>query len=146
MSYIERRGEARHLAPTVPLPTAGPLSYRAASGLSRREQKREEAHAEHIEELRRDAVEGAAVVARDAFIVAAHVEAEGRIEQVRVKAEADALMAEDEAQARRLSELKWHLLRAKRESQLVADDMELSAKFAELDDDYFRGRRARGLG
>ena len=55
--------------------------------------------------------------------------------------------AELDAHARRLTEQKFHLHRAHKESEILgADDAELRAKFAVLDDDQFARFRQMGLG
>lgn len=52
-----------------------------------------------------------------------------------------------EAEARTLTEQKYHLHRAQKESQILGgDDPELRAKFAVLDDDLFGKWRQRGVG
>ena len=55
--------------------------------------------------------------------------------------------AEMDADARRVTEQKFHLHRAQKESQILGgEDPELRAKFAILDDTLFMLYRQRGLG
>ena len=42
-------------------------------------------------------------------------------------------------------EAKQEMLRARTESRIAGDDLELTAKFAEMDDDLFRAARLLGL-
>jgi hypothetical protein len=80
------------------------------------DRRNESRHILAIRELQREAIEGAAVEARNAFIKAAAIEA-GR---------------------RGLTEAKFQLHRARTESKILAgDDLELASKFAQLDDDYY---------
>ena len=91
---------------------------------ARLDRERESRHILAIRELQRQAVQGAGLKARDAYIAAANIEA-GR---------------------RRLTEAKYQLQRAQMESQIMAgDDPVLKAKFALLDDDYFQFVRMDGL-
>ncbi len=159
MSDIQprRRSEAVNVGRTQPvgrvvLPGNDQLTWSD----QRRERHAESQHAVRLYELERQGVEGVAEVARDTrialaevegetFVAVAEVEGEARLDIAKVEARARVLMAEDEEEARRLSKLKWELLNARDNSRRAGDDMETRAKFAELDDDYFRRRRARGL-
>jgi hypothetical protein len=123
----------------------GPDEDRLTRSEQRLERHRDSRHVAHLRELQRRGFEGVAEVACDTRITLAEVEGEAEVAIAEKQAEARVLMAEDEEEARRLSELKWHLIRAKSESKLAGDDLEIRAKFAELDDDYFQRRRARGL-
>lgn len=132
MTSMERRNQAMPVArPIPPLPT----SYRRTDDLEqhpalsrgdvRRDRRREAAHVLVIRDMQRDAVEGAAAEARDAFVD----------------------IARTEAQRRALTEVKMQLQRARKESQILAgDDPELAAKFAMLDDDWFTALRMSRLG
>jgi hypothetical protein len=54
-----------------------------------------------------------------------------------------ARLMKSDAEAQLLSEAKFRIERAKRESAIIAgEDPELKAKFALLDDDYFQARRS----
>lgn len=51
-----------------------------------------------------------------------------------------------QAEAKLQTELKWHLVRNHKESQVLAgDDPELKAQMAVLDDEFFHRQRARML-
>lgn len=84
------------------------------------DRRREGRHVVRVRDLQREAVEGAAEQARTAFVK----------------------IAEAEARRRVLTELKFNVHRAQKESQLLAgEDPELQAKFAVLDDDFFQAER-----
>jgi len=112
--------------PTPQLPSA----YLRTDGLERVpvltghdvrvDRRNESRHILFLRELQREAIEGAAVEARDAFIIAAGIDARGRT----------------------LTEKKLQLRRARMDSKILADDdLELAAKYAQLDDDYFHDLR-----
>jgi hypothetical protein len=131
MTNLERRrGERLPAArPTPQLPSA----YLREDDLERvpvltrhdiRVDRRNESH--HIlaiRQLQREAIEGAATVARDAYIDIAAIEAAGRT----------------------ATEIKFMLHRAKKESQILGDDLELAAKYAQIDDDVYGYVRWVGL-
>lgn len=55
-------------------------------------------------------------------------------------------LVEMEVDSRKLSESKWSITRAQKESEVLGNgDAELSAKFSILDDDFFQRRRAQLL-
>ncbi len=160
MSNIEprRRNEAMNVGRARPVRrVVWPEDGQLTRSDQRHERHAESRHAVRLHDLERQGVEGVAEVARDTGIAVAEVEGEVRVSVAEaegaarvaiadVEARARVLMAEDEEEARRLSKLKWELLNARDNSRRAGEDMEMSAKFAELDDDYFRRRRARGLG
>jgi hypothetical protein len=130
MSNIERR-RADNLPvvrPTPPLPSTyidglGPVPI-----FTRRDARADRCSESHhllaIRQLQRQAIEGAAVEVRNAYVDAAAIEARRRV----------------------LTEAKFQLHRARKESQILAgDDLELAAKFAQLDDDYFTVVRQVGM-
>lgn len=132
MSNIEPRRRTEYLPaarPTPPLPTSYlrsddleriPVLSRHDVHVDRRNAAR---HVLAVRELQRQAVEGAAVQAGNAFVEAAAIEARRRV----------------------LTEAKFQLHRARKESQILAgDDLELAAKFAQLDDDFFTSVRLLG--
>jgi hypothetical protein len=132
MTNMERR-RAENLPaarPTPPLPSGfvrpndldrPPVMTRFDARLDR---ERESRHILAIRNLQRQAVEGAAIEARNAFIYAAAIEGRRRVK----------------------TEAKFELHRARKESQILAgDDLELAAKFAVLDDDLFADVRLIGL-
>lgn len=132
MSNIEPRRRTEYLPaarPTPPLPNSYlrsddleriPVLSRRDVHVDRRNAAR---HVLAVREMQRQAVEGAAVEAGAAFVQAAAIEARRRV----------------------LTETKFQLHRARKESQiLAADDLELAAKFAQLDDDFFTSIRLLG--
>ncbi len=132
MSSIERRRRAETLPAALPTPPL-PTDYLRTADLDRvpaltrhdvRVDRRAEArHILTVREVQRRAIEGAAVEAGQAFVDAAAVEAQRRV----------------------LTESKFQLQRARKESQILAgDDPELAAKFALLDDDFFTFVRLTG--
>lgn len=128
MSNIERRREqALNVRPVVRrLPSAAEVQEQDCLtwGDKRLDRVQESHHVVLIRQHEREAVEGAAREARDAFIDMAAVEARRRVN----------------------TEMKEQLLRANRETQIMAgEDAELRAKFSLLDDDLFQFARLRGL-
>jgi hypothetical protein len=132
VSNIEPRRRTEYLPaarPTPPLPTSFlrsddleriPVLSRRDMHVDRRNAAR---HVIAVRDLQRQAVEGAAIEAGRAFVQAAAVEARRRV----------------------LTEAKFQLHRARKESQILADDdLELAAKFAQLDDDFFASVRLLG--
>jgi hypothetical protein len=132
MSNIEdHRAENLPVArPTLPLPSG----YLRSNDLNRLpvmnrhdvrfDKDRESRHILTLREIHRQAVQGAALKDRDAYIDGATIEADRR----------------------KLTEAKFQLQRAHMESQILAgEDPELKAKFALLDDDYFQSVRLGGL-
>jgi hypothetical protein len=132
MTNLERRrGERLPAArPTPQLPSA----YLRADDLERVpvltwrdiriDRRNESRHILELRELQREAIEGAAAIARDAYIDIAAIDARRRIN----------------------SEAKYELHLAKKESQILADeDLELAAKYARLDDDLYADVRWIGL-
>jgi hypothetical protein len=132
MTNIEHR-RAENLPavrPTPPLPNANwraddldwlPIMTRRDARI---DQHRKSRHVLTIRDLQRQALEGAAVEARNAYVDGALMEARRRV----------------------LTEAKFQLERARKESQILAgDDLELAAKFAQLDDDYYRFVRLLGM-
>jgi hypothetical protein len=132
MTNSERR-RAENLPaarPTPPLPSGYlrvnepdrlPIMTRHDVHIDQRNQSR---HILVIRNLQRQAIEGAAVEARNGYVDAAAIEARRRV----------------------LTEAKFQLQRARQESQILAgDDLELAAKFAQLDDDYFHFVRLVGM-
>jgi hypothetical protein len=130
-NFEDRRTENLPAArPTPPLPSGylRPHDLDRLPAMTRHDarvdQQRESWHILAMRNMQRQAVEGAGLKARDAYIAAAKIEA-GR---------------------RRLTEAKFQLQRAQMESQIMAgDDPVLKAKFAVLDDDYFQAVRLVGL-
>ena len=132
MSTIERRrtDNLPVVRPTPPLPRTDRYTDGLASVpvFTRRDARIDRCNESHhllaIRELQRQAIEGAAVEARNAYVDAAAMEARRRV----------------------LTESKFQLHRARKESQILAgDDLELAAKFAQLDDDYFTVVRQVGM-
>ena len=132
VSNIEPRRRTEYLPaarPTPPLPTSYlrsddldrvPVLSRRDVHVDRRNAAR---HVLAVRDLQRQAVEGAAIQAGSAFVEAATIEARRRV----------------------LTETKFQLHRARKESQILAgDDPELAAKFALLDDDFFTSVRLLG--
>jgi hypothetical protein len=133
MSNIERRRRAAGLPAAQPTPLM-PTSYLRADDLEwhpaltrhdvRADRRNEARHILAVRQIQRQAIEGAADEARKAFIDAAAIEA-GR---------------------HRLTEAKFQLHRARKESQILAgDDLDLAAKYAQLDEDYFVFLRLMGM-
>jgi hypothetical protein len=133
MSDIERQRRpeplpATHITP--PLPTADQRTYDwdQTPSLTRHDrrldQRAESRHILTVRGVQRRAIEAAAVKTGQTFADAAAIEAQRRV----------------------LSEAKFQLQRAQKESQILAgDDLELAAKFAQLDDDYFSFVRRTGM-
>jgi hypothetical protein len=132
MSNVERRRTENLPAarPTPPLPSA----YVTMNDLERLpimtrhdlriDQRNESRHILAIRNLQRQAIEGAAVEARNAYVDSAAIE----------------------SRRRALTETKFQLQRARKESQILAgDDPELAAKFALMDDDFFGFARLVGM-
>ncbi len=147
MSNMERRrNEVLDVGRAEPVRrVVVPRDYQLTRSDQRHERQAESRHVVRLHDLERQGVEGVAEVARDTGVAVAEVEGAARVAIVEVEARARVLMAEDEEEARRLSKLKWELLNARDNSRRAGEDIEMSGKFAELDDDYFRHRRARGL-
>ena len=132
MSNLERR-RADNLPvarPTPPLPSTDRYSdgFASVPVFTRRDARTDRCNESHhllaIRQLQRQAIEGAAVEARNAYIDTAAIEARRRV----------------------LTEAKFQLHRARKESQILSgDDLELAAKFAQLDDDYFAFVRMVGM-
>src|SRR5215203_2688843 len=150
-AYMEprRRSEAVNVGRTRPVGRVVFPDDQLTRSDQRHERHAESRHAVRLYELERQGVEGVAEVARDTritvaevegetVVAVAQVEGEARLAIAGVEARACVLMAEDEEEARRLSKLKWELLNARDNSRRAGEDMETSAKFAELDDDFFR--------
>jgi|tagenome__1003787_1003787.scaffolds.fasta_scaffold20368325_2 hypothetical protein len=92
-------------------------------------------HVVALRQIRREAEQGADLLKRDGVIATAGIET-------------NALVTKAAILARRQYnyEVKQQLLRARRESQILAgDDPELAAKCAVLDDDLFQEARLLGL-
>ncbi|SDN38663.1 hypothetical protein [Geodermatophilus sp. DSM 45219] len=129
MSNIESRRSSeivglRNLRPVMLTTDSGGEQGQITWGDRQLDRQRQSHHILTLRRLERSAIELAAEKA-----VAAYVQ-----------------LADAHSRRQVLSEAKWELYRAHKESQIIAgDDAELKAKFTVLDDDYFMRVRLAGM-